>query len=282
MLNRLKSMYENVLCCVRSGHDYTEFFESPAGVKQGCLLSPKMFGLFINEVTDEIRKAGRHGILLSNLIEEIFSLLFADDVALVSHTPVGLQNQLNVLARASAKIGLKVNLDKTKVMVLRKGGHLATHEKWFIDGQRLEVVNSYVYLGYTLTTKLSVSTALEPIMVKAKKKVMDILRALWKIKGTDISIFIRLFDHQVQPALTYAAEVWEAKKVKEIEKVHMYACKKALSVSQKTTNAMIYGELCRYPLYINTVMKAVKYWLKLVELLDNRLPKAAYETVNIL
>ena len=52
------------------------------------------------------------------------SLLFADDVALVSHTTVGLQNQLNVLARASAKMGLKVNLDKTKIMVLRKGGTL--------------------------------------------------------------------------------------------------------------------------------------------------------------
>ena len=93
------------------------------------------------------------------------------------------------------------------------------HEKWFQNGQGLEVVNSYVYLGYMLTTKLSVSTALEPIMVKAKKKVMDSLRALWKIKCTDISIFLRLFDHQVQPALTYAAEVWGAKKIKEIEKV---------------------------------------------------------------
>ena len=45
-------------------------------------------------------------------------------------------------------------------------------------------------------------------------------------------------------------------------------------ISQKTPNTMIYGELGRYPLYINTVIKAVKYWLKLVELPDNRLPKA--------
>ena len=117
-------MYENVSCCVRSGHDYTEFFESPAGVKQGCLLGPKMFCLFINEVTDEIRKAGRHGILLSNLTEEIFTLLFAVDIALVEHTPAKLQNQLNVLARASAKILLQVNLDKTKVTVFRKRGTL--------------------------------------------------------------------------------------------------------------------------------------------------------------
>ena len=69
-------------------------------------------------------------------------------------------------------------------------------KKWFINGQRLEVVNSYMDLGYTLTTKLSVSTALEPITVKAQKKVTDILRSLWKIKRTDISIFLRLFDNR--------------------------------------------------------------------------------------
>ena len=143
-LNILKSVYKNVLCCVRSGHDYTEFFESPSAVKQGCLLSPKMFCLS----TKWLMKAGGRASLLSNLIEDTFSLLFADAVALVSHTQVWLQKQLNVLARASTKIGLKVNLDKTKVMVFRKGEHLAAHEKWFINGQRLEVVNSYVCLGY--------------------------------------------------------------------------------------------------------------------------------------
>ena len=72
-------------------------------------------------MADEISKAGRR-ILLSNLIEELFSSLIADDVALVSHTPVGLQNQLNVLERASAKIRLKVNLDKTKRYGFQKKG----------------------------------------------------------------------------------------------------------------------------------------------------------------
>ena len=83
-------------------------------MKQGCLLSPKLFALFINEAAEELKKDGRHGINLSNLIEEIFALLFADDIALVSHTVVGLQNQLNVLARASRKTGLSVNMEKTK------------------------------------------------------------------------------------------------------------------------------------------------------------------------
>ena len=50
--------------------------------------------------------------------------------------------------------------------------------------------------------------------------------------------------------------------------------------SKKTQNTTIYGELGRNPL--NTIMNSVKYWLKLVELPDNRLPKAAYETVKSL
>ena len=61
-----------------------------------------------------------------------------------------------------------MNLDKTKVTVFRKWR--AAHEKWFINGQRLEVGNSYVYMGYMLTTKLSVSTSLEPTTLKAKTK----------------------------------------------------------------------------------------------------------------
>ena len=93
---------------------------------------------------------------------------------------------------------------------------------------------------------------------------MYILRALWKIGCTDVKIFLRLFDLQVQPALTYASEVsflgvvvvvvfflWRGggvKEVKKVEQVHMYACKKVLSVSQKTQNNMIYGELGRHPL----------------------------------
>lgn len=277
MLKILKSMYENVLCCVRAGQDYTEFFGSPIGLKQGCLLSPKIFALFVNEVAEELKRDGRHGITLSNLIEEIFALLFADDLALVSHTVVGLQNQLNVLARASGRLGLSVNLSKTKVMVFRKGGYLAAREKWYLNGDLLEVVNSYTYLGFTLTTKLSICTAMEQIAARAKKKVMDILRALWRIECNDIKVFLRLFDLQVQPALLYASEIWGVKEIAEIERVQMYACKKLLSVSQKTPNTMIYGELGRHPLFINSLMKAIKYWLKLLEMPSHRIPRAIYD-----
>ena len=60
---------------------------------------------------------------------------------------IGLQNQLNALFVAAKRLGLTVNLDKSKVMVFRKGGYLAANKRWFWDDQKLGVVNMYKYFG---------------------------------------------------------------------------------------------------------------------------------------
>ena len=85
-------------------------------MKQGCLLSPLIFSLLISEVADFVRRSGKHGIQLLPGHNEICSLLFADDIVLVSSTPSGLQNQINNLEKASKSLRLTINLDKTKVM----------------------------------------------------------------------------------------------------------------------------------------------------------------------
>ena len=143
MIRILKAMYNSVMSCVRWGANLSQFFECPQGVKQGCLLSPLIFSLLISEVAEYVRKNGKHGIQLLPSLEEIFLLLFADDIVLVSSTPSGLQNQINNLEKASNSLGLTVNLDKTKVMIFRKGGHIGAGEKWFFNGNEMEIVNSY-------------------------------------------------------------------------------------------------------------------------------------------
>ena len=84
------------------------------GVKQGDALSPFLFSLFINELTNEVIDKGRHGGLLSdgNCFIELFLLLLADDVVLISETSVGLQTQLNNLYNVSLRLKLKVNMEK--------------------------------------------------------------------------------------------------------------------------------------------------------------------------
>ena len=101
---------------------------------------------------------------------ELFILLFADDLTLLASTVIGLQNQLNALFVAAKRLGLTVNLDKSNVMVFRKGGYLAAKERWFWDDQKVEVVNTYKYLELICSTGQSFTAAMEYIAIRAKKR----------------------------------------------------------------------------------------------------------------
>ena len=96
----------------------------------------------MSEVADFVRENDEHGIQLFPGFEQIFLLLFADDVVLVSSTPAGVQNQINNLEKASESLGLSVNSDQTKVMTFTKGGRIVAGEKWFYYGSKIEIVNS--------------------------------------------------------------------------------------------------------------------------------------------
>ena len=77
---------------------------------------------------------------------------------------------------------MEVNKDKTKIMVFRKGGFLAKHEKWFYNDTRLEVVNNYCYLFQSLLTKLSCKQGTDHLAAKGKKAVICLSKAFQKYK----------------------------------------------------------------------------------------------------
>ena len=204
-------------------------------------------------------------------------MLFADDIALISETPAGLQRAINILARVSKRLGLTVNLGKTKIMVFRAGGFLGRREQWVYEGRKVEVVNSYKYLGFTLTTKLSGDIALTDYVGRAKRKIINILRVLRALGHFDVNIFFKLFDGQVKPLALYAAEVWGVTQYDVIEKIQTFALKKLLGVKKRTPNCLVYGETGRFPLFIDSRVRAVAYWLKLTTMDEDRLPKLAYQ-----
>ena len=279
MLNTLKAIYASVKAVIRVGHEKSTEINCPKGVRQGCLLSPLLFSLLVAEVAYKVAEGGRTGYQLVPGAQEIFALLFADDMVLLSLTPSGLQTQINNLKIAAESLGLIINLNKSKILVYRKGGYLGKQEKWSLGNEPIEVVNGYKYLGYTLTTKLSIETPLSEFAGKAKGKVITIFKTLYKLGKIEPSIFFKLFDAQIKPMMLYAAELWgiaSDESIATIEKVHMFACKRLLGVTPRTPNALVQAELNRYPLKIDAQTRAVKYWAKLQRLEDHRLPKQAY------
>ena len=279
MLRTIKAMYASVQACVKSNAttDLSVFFHCLQGLKQGCIASPILFSLLVNELANEIFAKARHGIPLGPTDIELFLLLFADDLTLLASTVIGLQNQLNVLSVAAERLCLTVNLDKSKVIVFRKGGFLAAKEKLFLGGAVLEVVNKYKYLGLTFSTGHSFAAAMEDTSIRAKKNTLEVLRALKKISCNSPEVFFKLFGAQIVPTLLYAAEIWGYRNYEQIERVHLFACKKFLHVRNKTPNDVVYGELGRYPLFITATVRFIKYWLKLLMQQDNFYSRKAYK-----
>ena len=273
----LKGIYSTVLACVRDKGLYSQYFNCPGGVRQGCVLSPQLFSFFINELAVEMIKNGRNGIHLFPGSIELFLMLFADDVVLLSDTAVGLQNQLNVLRYESDRLGLEVNLDKTNVMVFRKGGFLAAIEKWWYGNEQIKVTNKYKYLGIVFTTKLSLTTGWLETAKRARRGVLAIIKTMRILNTLDSSLFWKMFDTQIEPILTYGAEVWGLRENKPMERVHTFAIKTFLSVPQHSSNKMCYGESGRYPLHIRSTIKCMRYWLKLNRLPMSRLCRQVYE-----
>ena len=273
----VRSMYKNVKARVRCGANLTDVITCSKGVKQGDICSPILFSLFINELALEILDNGKHGVTLTPDIIQLLLLLFADDIILLSETIVGLQNQLNYLLSASLDLQLKVNMGKSNVIVFRKGGFLAAREKWYFGSEQMKVVNCYKYLGIYFSTKLSFNFACQDLISRAKRAVMNILYNLFKYEKFSIPIFFKLFDSQIQPIVQYGAEVWGLVQNASVEKVHLFAMKRILAVDRRTPNDLIYGELGRYPIYLNSYFRCIRYWLKLILMEENRLPKKAYK-----
>ena len=131
--------------CVKVRDTLTESFDCHIGLRQGCMISPILFSLFINEFAELIKQSDLRGIQLLPDLVELFLLMFADDVALLSDTVVGLQRQFNLLCDFCKEKKLKVNIPKTKVVVCKNGSMLSRYEHWTFNGEKVEVVNALTY-----------------------------------------------------------------------------------------------------------------------------------------
>ena len=269
----LQSMYKIVKSCVRCPECLTDFFDCPRGVRQGCVLSPTLFSFFMNELVLDVAKNGLYGVQRTPDIIQILIMLFADDVILTSYC---LQIQINLLKRYANNFSMTVNMHTTKIIVFRKGGFLGANEIWRYGNEIIEVVNCYKYLGLHFTTKLSLTQTVNELATKAKARTAQVLKCLWRLGSVHSEVFFKIYDAQILPVLMYGSEIWGYQQFDAIEKAHLFACKRLLNVGLQTPNATVLGDLARFPIFILTAVRCVKFWLRILRLPEERLTKKAY------
>ena len=280
-LKIIASLYEKVKSCVRGNNSLTDMFSCNRGVRQGCLLSPVLFALYLNELNDHI-KAFSQGILVDNLY--VHSLLYADDLVLIAKDEKDLQSQLDALDSFSKSLKMEVNLDKTKVMILRKNKRKTQAKNsviWKIGRKEIAECDSYKYLGVTLKSNGSFSEHVDKIKEKAQKSYFSLITKSKEWGNFQPRLFLYLFDHTIAPILNYASEIWGFEDWSKLETLHLKACKYALGVRSNTTTEAVYAELGRISLQHNRHTNILKYYARLSSLDSERYSSKALSMLSL-
>ena len=132
----MSKILESQEATVRTGHGTTDWFQTGKGVRQGCILSPCLFNLYAEYI---MRNAGLEethaGIKIAG--RNINNLRYADDTTLMAESEEELKSLVMKVKEESEKVGLKLNIQKTKIMAS------SPITSWQIDGKTMEIVRDF-------------------------------------------------------------------------------------------------------------------------------------------
>jgi hypothetical protein len=161
------------------------------GVRQGCLLSPMLFIIFMEFVLKLMMRLPVEGaIRIQALVLELLG--YADDLALFSTQREGLQKRLDQLEGAFSAAGMKISIEKTEILVQ----NASEEGQIFLHGTKLKEVEQFLYLGGVQSTDGTSTWAVQQRISKASKAFWQ-LRKLWKsslklkVKGLMYTSLIR-------------------------------------------------------------------------------------------
>ena len=127
-LNIIKSIYSTTTNSIIYNNELSEIFQSNKGVKQGDTLSTTLFNLYINDLPEIFNFEGNNPITIGDT--QISCLIYADNLIIMSTSPLSLQKCITKLEQYCTKWKLEVNLKKTKVMIFNKQGSLIKKHKF--------------------------------------------------------------------------------------------------------------------------------------------------------
>ena len=142
----IRNLYIQQRATVRVAEGESELVESGRGVRQGCLLSPLLFSIYVEAMMIEAMEDIDEGVKVGGKLLKY--IRFADDEAMVADSEKGLQEILDKLVEVGRKYDMKINVKKTKTMRMSRRDGLVVNI--VIEGQNVEQLTKFRYLGATI------------------------------------------------------------------------------------------------------------------------------------
>ena len=287
-LKLLQEMYQNNQMYVKLSSGLTQPFLTTMGVKQGCVLSPLIFNLFINDLPDQFDDQC-DPVLISN--RRVQALMFADDVMVVSKSAKGLKRAINITVEYFKSINLSVNFEKSQVMIFNaRGVQLDKHpdHQFHAGDQVLQVVPEYTYLGIKLTPSGVASHGATELFLKSRRSWFSMSNLIYRHKRMSTDRAFQIFDQLVTSIGLYNCESWlpmimtkksfndENSTLKfwenfQLETLNQKICRMVLGVHRKSSRLGTIGELGRFPVFVKALCHLLKYQAQISKLDDESL-----------
>jgi len=222
----LTCLLRNLHACqeatVRTGHGTTDWFQIGKGVHQGCILSPCLFNLYAEYI---MRNTGldeaQAGIKIAR--RNINNLRYADDTTLMAENEE--EHLLMKVKEESEKVGLKLNILKTKIMA---SGPITS---WQIDGETVETVTDIIFLGSEITADGDCSHEIKRCLLLGRT-VLTNLDSILKSRDITLPTNVCLVKAIVFLVIMYGCESWTIKKAEgqRIDAFELWSWRRLLRV----------------------------------------------------
>ena len=189
---------------VKTGHGTTNWFKIGKEVHQGCILSPCFLNFYakyimqntrLDEAQARIKIAGRN----------INKLRYSDDTSLMAQSKEELKSLLMKVKEESEKVGLKLNIQKTKIMA---SSPITSSQ---IDGETMETVRDFIFLSSKITADGDCSHEIKRHLLLGRKAMTN-LDSILKSRYITLLTKIHIVKAMVFPVVMYGCESWTIKK----------------------------------------------------------------------
>ena len=199
LLRIIMSWYSDLRCRVKWGEVFSEWFEITAGVRQGGVLSPDFYSIYVDDLISHLIKLGI-GCYVCGLFAA--ALFYADDMAILAPSIKGLQILLDACGAYCREWDICLNVKKTKCLYF--GKRCESLHDLTLDGKKIEWVEKWPYLGVMLNSNKQFDCSIQERL----KKFYRCANAIFRIDGySDELVMLQLAESHCIPLLTYAIEI---------------------------------------------------------------------------
>jgi hypothetical protein len=271
----VKHLLQSTQACINLTRSVqTDWFDITAGVRQGDPLSPTLFSIYINSLALRLKESCP---TLSFGEHTLNSLLYADDMVVITESEQDLQTCLNTIERWCNQWRVRVNEEKSKIIHFRKKRNLETEYEFRINNVNLEKVGEYKYLGITLDFSLSFEQCFKGLSDSGGRALGAIINKFSLLKNVGYKTFTTLYNTGVMSVLLYGSCVWGSRNTSKLDCIQNRAMRYFLGVHRYTPIASMLGDMGWFPLYIYQFLAVARYWNRLINMNCTRLTKAIFE-----